>query len=61
MTGNLIEVATKAFKLGQAHSYLRKIEKIFNELNLGTEKTETDLLNLLEYCNARCMELKEKP
>ena len=61
MTSNLIETATKAYKLGQAHMYLRKVEKIFIELNIGTEKTMTDLIHLLEYCNARCTELKEKP
>jgi len=59
MSETLKDVAVKARKLGQAHDYLRKVEKIFTELHVGTQQTEKELLDLLEFCNARCMELGE--
>lgn len=59
MTNTLMDAAAKAYKLGQAHSYLRKIEKIFVDLNLDTPEISREVRDLLEFCNKRCMELRE--
>lgn len=53
-------LSEKAYKLGSAHRHLKKVEKIFSELDVGTDKIETELLDLLEFCNARIKELKER-
>lgn len=54
------DAAARAFKLGQAHVFLRKVEKIFIDLNVATDQVESDLLQLLEFCNEKVMEIKEK-
>lgn len=53
-------LSEKAYRLGAAHRHLRKVEKIFSELHVATDKIETELLDLLEFCNARIRELKEE-
>jgi hypothetical protein len=53
-------VSEKAYKLGSAHRHLRKVEKIFSELNVTSDKIESELLDLLEFCNARIKELRER-
>lgn len=53
-------IAVQAYQLGKAHMQLRKVEKIFSELNVATDKIESHLLDLLEFCNSRIRELKSQ-
>lgn len=51
--------AAMAYNLGKAHDYLRKVEKIFSELNIATAHEGMELLDLMEFCNRKVVEIKQ--
>lgn len=53
-------LSEKAYRLGSAYRNLKKVEKAFSELDVGTDKIETALLDLLSFCETRIKELKEE-
>lgn len=49
--------ASIAYQLGKAHDYLKKVAKIFSELNIAASDEEMELLDLMEFCNSQVIKL----
>lgn len=52
-----LEPAEIALKIGQAHSYLRKFEKIFTDLDYMDERIAASIIELLSICDAKATSL----
>jgi hypothetical protein len=59
MSAEVVTPATTAYKLGQAFTYLKKAQKLLDELRVSTPTVRQELIGLQEFCNEKVLELKE--